>query len=317
MCLRGTVSHAKFSKILDALSDERGNRVNIDFTDIALPWKAMSSCSSAEGFQAWMLAFKTAVSNKSDRRMVILLNQAEYSGLSIYTFVRDAMLEVTDFPWTKAAQLIMGDFRAYRCAHALLKNSPYYGYDSSFAAVDASKYRSLGWLSWEILQKSGHHTLDKYSGFRNASISHEQQLRALINAWDAARRREDIVPSDDTKREVAEILQAVRPGDNQNQNVGPDPVPNVPVRPPMIRVVRTPVHAPHHNVRPVIEGPLNPPAMPHSHAASNPSAENRDDAEVSSATPSVNEEDEEVYASGQDQYDNEEDEDQERDEGDD
>lgn len=289
----------------------------------------MSTCSSAEGFKAWMLAFKTAVSNKTDRRMVILLNQAEYSGLSVYTFVRDAMLEATDFPWTKAAQLIMGEFRAYRCAHELLKNSPYYGYDSSFAAVDASKYRSLGWLSWEILQKAGHHTLDKYSGFRNTTISNEQQLRALVNNWDAARRREDIKPSEATKREVADILAEVRPGVIRGPNAAPAPDP-API--PRIPVVRNPAPAPRNEEPPQAPGNEEPPAaprneetpaeprneeppvdedlnevpvLPHSYAASLPQAENQATASANSAPPSGTDDDEDNVGDEEERQDRE------------
>lgn len=102
-------------------------------------------------------------------RLMLTVQQATNSGLTVYFLVRRAMIEFPTFPWEQAAYKLSGDFNAYRVAAQAVGNNGFYGFNNDLGDVKSTKYTSLGWLAWQLCVKAGgDNALRQYAGLKGA-----------------------------------------------------------------------------------------------------------------------------------------------------
>lgn len=153
------------------------------------------------------------------QRMLITIQQTADSGITVFNIIKRAVTELRDFAYWPLCYTKFGDnFDNFLIAIAAVGNNHYYGFRRDLGLVAAAKFKSLGYLSQQLLIRvSGDQPLDRYAGLRG-DIPYHDWIDNVIERYLARNLDEDV------NREVpADILAQFHHFVNQVRGVQPPP----------------------------------------------------------------------------------------------
>ncbi|CAM1298091.1 Uncharacterised protein r2_g753 [Pycnogonum litorale] len=119
------------------------------------------------------------------------------------------MNTIADFNWPILIILIYNDSVNYRKARQSIINQPYYAYSPDFSVAYSTRFKSLGYAAWKLLQKPGDNSLTQYREFQNVQIVCKPQIDEMINKWEL-KRTDNPEVNDSIKILVQDFLKTHR-----------------------------------------------------------------------------------------------------------
>lgn len=211
---RGNLGDNAQNKIVTSIREELNVNVVLSEEVVNLTFryfmKGINELNAAHTFQ-------TLADNVPDigMRIILLLNQAAWSGLTIYVIVRDAMRLYANFPWYQVELATNGQMTNWCNASLAIAANPFYGFKADLGEAKSTLYKGPGYVAKELLVKiKGDLPLRQYRGLGGA-IPGKARLDQLIQTYVAERLAVDgnnvAVPPDEFVRLMARADAAARP----------------------------------------------------------------------------------------------------------
>lgn len=167
---QGSLTAKAAQKIITGVkNDFAGQNIFLPERTVRVFYVTFSSHVNEENAEA-MFNHYSDIAPAESVRLLTLITQAADSGMTVYQLIHRALNEQPDFPyWEAAAGRFPGDFANFIEGIAAVNNNRYYGFKRNLGLVAANRFRSLGYLSQQILVKiGGDDPLDKYGGLKSA-----------------------------------------------------------------------------------------------------------------------------------------------------
>ncbi|KAG1684827.1 hypothetical protein GQR58_009292 [Nymphon striatum] len=192
------------------ISEELKRNFVFPFEDIAALWKDINVCTDNKTMITVITAWEKLFSRQSLMRLLLILQQTSWSGLTTYKLIERALKEITSFPWVRLVMLINGDFINFQKAREAIGNDEYFAYGQEFSRAYSSKYKALGYACWKILKKSGDGQFNNYKGFENANITCKIQIDRLIEKWEVSRTGDDNESDKTVDLMMAQLISSIK-----------------------------------------------------------------------------------------------------------
>jgi hypothetical protein len=178
---QGQLTAAFASKIETVIESELGISVTLNTDSIVILFrhfgKDFDENTAPVCFKRWEEMLPTHA-----LRLKLTIEQVIFSRLTVYKVIEEAMQTFTDFKWPLMNKLMPGELEKFRIAVNLIDGNPYYGFKKNIGEAASTRYKSLGWVSKELLIRgAGKGTLAKYAGWPRTIPNIERVRHSIDN----------------------------------------------------------------------------------------------------------------------------------------
>lgn len=180
---RGQITNQKIGSINRAISIETNMDVDVSVSEIESFARATAGCINSQNAEQTFRRMGEAMANRSLRLRVIMMQVAR-SGMTAYWCIIEAIRMFPTFPWPQVARFISADFVNFIQAVAVVQGDEYYGFRADLGVAKHTKYKSLAWVCFKLLQKykaAEYGSLGNYQGY--GAPDHAADLAAIIEAF--------------------------------------------------------------------------------------------------------------------------------------
>lgn len=165
---QGSLTQKAATKIVTGVkTDHPGYEVFLPERTVRVFYNHFARLVTDENAQA-MFTHYTAIIPQTSVRILTLIEQAADSGMTVFTIIRRALNEHQDWQyWRQAIDRFPVDFTRFVVALQTVGQNRYFGFRRNLGVVAANNFKSLGYLSQQILiHLGGDDPLGKYMGLR-------------------------------------------------------------------------------------------------------------------------------------------------------
>lgn len=177
---KGVCTNNASKKIIEAIKiDHLGNEVFLSEKSIHTFYTNFSKHVNENNTRALFQNY-AGTTPEASIRLMTTINQTVGSGMTVFTLIRRALNEQSDFPyWGQCAMRFNRDFVNYRIAQVAVGDNQYYGLRRNLGDATAAKFKNLGYLAQQLLIHHGKDVaLANYGGFNR--LSHRLWIDNLI-----------------------------------------------------------------------------------------------------------------------------------------
>lgn len=196
ICRRGSITQRFGELIASSFMDEFGVTIDLNIEACKVFYNRYCGSIDPENIDLLFYAWQRLLPADAIRIGLIFLH-AQYSGLTQFCSIGKAIRIANDFPWDKVAALLYNEFRNFFAAARAVGNNPYYGFRKDLGIVKSTNYKTLAWLSGQILIRAfGQSTLRQYAGWAR-NIDKRPQLEKLLDDYVNGLEEAQVRPLDD------------------------------------------------------------------------------------------------------------------------
>lgn len=182
ICKQGTVSADFVKKTVDAMKAELDKDILINRITIRNIWDTYGQHIDETNVGALIEHFLKHISSEAVR-LRIILQQASFSGLTMYQTIGRALIRYKDFDWGIISKITPRELEAFNNATTAINGNPYYGFKKDIGFAKASNFRTLGYIAKELLMKLDGKTHLKYQKVFNIKPPHIELLNESIEKY--------------------------------------------------------------------------------------------------------------------------------------
>lgn len=205
---RGNVTDASVEKIKEGVAQDLGVRnVYVLPPTCAAFYQQFGKWVTDTNAEGMFDHYRTLVPAWS-LRMTLTLQQAAGSGLTVFTLIKQALIEFSDFDWARLYQIIPSDFNKYETAAATVGTNNYYGFRSDIGDARATNFPSLGYAAQQLLIKAGgQRALSQYMGLKTG-VRMKAELQEMVEQY--VNRRATANPTEEELNQNRAVIQNIR-----------------------------------------------------------------------------------------------------------
>lgn len=184
MCKQGSLTSKAGVKIITGIkNDHPGVEVFIPERTVRVFFTQFSKYITADNAVNVFTHYRQIIPAASVRLLTII-EQAADSGMTVYTMVVRALNEHQDWPyWRQCIDRFPNDFNNFQAAIAAVGGNHYFGFNRNLGPVSAAHFKSLGYLSQQILHIiGGDDPISRYQGLKG-TIPGRDWIDAIITHY--------------------------------------------------------------------------------------------------------------------------------------
>lgn len=221
-CTQGSVTISKMKKINTGLEEDLKRMPDISAELVHVLWSDIKQTMDESRIADFISEWSKSIDQDQIMRLFILLEQAEWGGMTTYKLIERAVNGFHEFEWDLIFNLVFNEYLAYKRAHKLVQNRPYYAYNKNFSAIHSSQFKSIGYAAWSVLTKSGVMSLTNYRGFDSGQITAKPQIDIIVNNWASRQRATSDSLNPIFKKDVSAFLSFHRTDEEQDTDGSDD-----------------------------------------------------------------------------------------------
>lgn len=178
---QGNVTRQFCQKIVRGIQHDLGRTIQLDATAVRLTYQHVMKWVTDDNISTILEHWYDFLPADA-LRLRLTVEQSAGTGLTILSLIGQAVRTYPDFDWGVVMRSYPAEWAAFTAAVATVGNNPWYGYKKNLGNVSSTKYKSVGWVAVQLLQRvGGQMSLANYKGLPNRVAFMERVEQSIID----------------------------------------------------------------------------------------------------------------------------------------